>query len=330
MNRPTSEEVRNFDHRFCTFKEETEPYNDELEFHDDFEAAPFDGDTDGYFVPKFSTPRLNLFLVSRLFRDEGYKTFYGHNSFSLIDEDHGPALAQTIAEKTNFIRHVALEQHWQLRVNVLPLVPPATAHRLDLIYRNLSGCDALLASADFPSLKSIFLRKHFVPSIVWPFIRGGLPVETEAGEEFHLETGDDPMASPGVRKLMEDYMLHRMAITEGLDDEDERKVNVTFTYDLAVNGEGGIDFLRWRARSVSWLTARYSWGHKDFHWVNDKQSGQSVDGTASEGYEDGEVDYYKSFGQLVGLCTSAVCLSEGGFLGVLAFELHWMSRMRVM
>lgn len=141
MNRPTSDEIRNFDPRFFTFKEETEPYNDELEFYDDFEAASFDASTDGSFVPKFSTPHLNLLLVSRLFRDEGYKAFYSNNSFSLIDYNHGLALQQAIGDNANLIRHITVEQRWQPKLYFLEAVAPSSERRLSISHHENYDCD---------------------------------------------------------------------------------------------------------------------------------------------------------------------------------------------
>lgn len=106
-----------------------------------------------------------------------------------------------------------------------------------IAYHEVNTCNVYPDPADFPSLESLLLHVHFLPSLSTNFRgRGGLLVETKAREEFHLAPGDDPVARPEVQRMMEQYVMQQV---EDMCEEsahfgglDMSMVDVAFTYDL--------------------------------------------------------------------------------------------------
>jgi hypothetical protein len=117
------------------------PYNDYSE-----EQPPME---------KHTSPSINLLLVSKVFRDEGYNLFYRHNVFSFADDNHANDVFRRLDhEKRSLIRHVAFESQWGLQLSL----DSDMSGKIDSQFNVEWGNYTTSALEDLPNIESITLR----------------------------------------------------------------------------------------------------------------------------------------------------------------------------
>lgn len=70
---------------------------------------------------KHSAPAINLLLVSKSFRKEGYAQFYRENTFSFSDGDHSDEILENLdLSKRQHIHRISFESQWELKIDLYP------------------------------------------------------------------------------------------------------------------------------------------------------------------------------------------------------------------
>lgn len=201
-------------------------------------------------TPRFASP-VNLFLVRRLWRDYGYKFFFGINNFTFIDTSHPPAFLRAIEhDRASLIRHVTLESVWELRVS-FEIVPLSTKARLQIKLIKLGGITYLRQTIIYqlPNLETISLHIRFKSTCHKIASRTLLPrgrtAWTSTGQEIYFDNWQDPMTHEYVRALMEE----QICLSGYHEWERLEKVKIAFLYDESEDWSEG-DSLESRLEAI--------------------------------------------------------------------------------
>ena len=223
---------------------------------------------------KHSSPDTNLLLVSRLFRDVGYKLFYHNNVFTFSDDDHvDDVLRRLDIQKRSFIRHVSFESQWALKLRLNPDMSGNIIADFDLDWGNYMTS----ALDHFPKITSITLRirwtthyrdflLQFDDAFEWEQNHGKVLIEHDNGVLAFLETRDE-MRAWVANKVEADYTalgmarflpMIKLAFVWGNEDR-EWKGNES-AWPLAEierdPAQFGVDRLKERNRWFAWLEDR--------------------------------------------------------------------------
>jgi hypothetical protein len=167
---------------------------------------------------KHSSPDTNLLLVSRLFRDVGYKLFYHNNVFNFADDDHVDDVLRCLdIQKRTLIRHVSFESQWALKLRLNPDMSGKIIADFDLDWGNYMTN----ALEHLPKITSITLRirwtthyrdflLQFDDAFEWEQNHGKVLIEHDKGVLAFLETRDE-MRAWAANKVEEDYTALGMA-----------------------------------------------------------------------------------------------------------------------
>jgi hypothetical protein len=114
--------------------------------------------TTGYLrppTPRHTAPSINLLLVNKLFRNEGYKRFYADNVFSIAGMNHADDILRLLdRDKRNHIRHVSLDSQREFKVGLGPDV----LGKLDISVGTDWGDVIIDKMGAFPNIRTITLR----------------------------------------------------------------------------------------------------------------------------------------------------------------------------
>jgi hypothetical protein len=163
-------------------------------------------------MEKHSSPDTNLLLVSRLFREVGYKLFYHNNVFNFSDDDHvDDVLRRLDIQKRSLIRHVSFESQWSLKLRLNPDMSGKIIADFDLDWGNYMTS----ALDHFPKIASIMLRirwkthyreflLQFDDAFEWEQNHGKVLIQQDKGVLAFLETRDE-MRAWVANKVEADY-----------------------------------------------------------------------------------------------------------------------------